>query len=142
MQIYHIHKRLSFGGDITRPEDLTDLLTNGTTHIINCHREMNYASTRFTIWHAPTEDDGGNKEEDWFKSPVQFALSALATPGQKVHVHCLHGNNRSPSMCVAILLACGLALDDAVEMVRQARPEAGMRYRLDALRVVKKLGWQ
>jgi protein-tyrosine phosphatase len=62
-------------------------------------------------------------------------------PGTKLLIHCKEGLNRSPSTAYAILQAWGTPAKDALEHVKEARPEAKLAYQKDADRAVKSLGY-
>jgi len=156
MRLTWCHSRLAIGSFSQEADaagsclDILDCLTDlervGVTHIINCRRDA--ASVRSLqvvrgialLWN-PTEDDGQPKPPEWFGKSIDFALSALASPRHKVAVICYHGNNRSPSTALAILIAQGLHEPCAEKLVLQARPGAQIRYAADALRAVEQLGY-
>lgn len=49
---------------------------------------------------------------------------ALIRQQEKIFVHCMRGRHRSPAMAAAILIALGYSLDDAIAMIKKARPVA------------------
>lgn len=51
------------------------------------------------------------------------------------------GINRGPSMCYAVLLAQGLDVNTAENLIRARRPQVGLAYKQDAIRAVKELGY-
>ena len=54
-------------------------------------------------------------------------------------VHCHMGINRGPSMAYAMLLDAGYDVVEALDMIRKARPIAGIIYAIDAVRAVGRL---
>lgn len=149
MKLTWCHNRLAIGSSANL-ETAFDLWcqtgADGVTHIINCRRDPDYnrqleiVKGLVVLWN-PVEDDGRPKPVEWFGRSIDFALSALASPRHKVCVCCFHGNNRSPSVVLAILLAQGLEYDDAVFMVQEARPGIELRYEKDAVEAVNMLGY-
>ena len=145
MKLTWCHNRLAIGSeDGCGVEALEEA---GVTHLVNCRRApvrfagtSSYAAWLAVLWN-PAEDDGRPKPAEWFARSIEFALGALAGPQYRVCVCCCHGNNRAPSTALAILMAQGLAFDEAFGLVRLARPDAEARYAQDALAAVKVLGY-
>ena len=149
MKLTWCHNRLAIGSfsqesDGILPDRLEDLDKVGITHIINCRRDSGSVRSLQVIrgvallWN-PIDDDGEPKPVTWFGRSIDFALGALASPRYKVCVFCYHGNNRSPSTALAILMAQGLNYRTAMTLIYQARPEAQVRYGKDAAEAVKAL---
>ena len=62
------------------------------------------------------------------------ALEGLIRHNKKVLVHCLNGHGRSPTLVIAYFLAQGWALEDALKLIKQKRPEIHLtEYQLRAL---------
>lgn len=80
------------------------------------------------------DDNGGPRDDAWFRALTQRALEILSDPERRILVHCHMGVNRGPSALYAILLACGWDHLDALRGIRDARPIAGIIYAPDAAR--------
>lgn len=137
--------RLAVGGALYSSADVTQLLSAGVTHIVNCQAEQDDAPLLagvpvLYLWNGQT-DDGVAKPVDWFDRALQFAVPALAVPGKKVYVHCAAGVNRAPSVAYAILRALGVSPTVSESMIRGARPMVGIAYKGDADRAIAQLGW-
>jgi dual specificity phosphatase 3 len=137
--------RIALCGDLpssqrAKEEQLMEWQAAGVTHIIDVRGEWNDAA--FVARHAPeityislgTHDNGGAQHATWFEAGVRAALDALADPTAKIVVHCHMGVNRGPSMGFAILLALGLEPEEALNLIRAARPIAAVIYAEDAIR--------
>jgi len=137
MNYNFITNRVATGGRIETVQDVQTLVDAGITHIIDCRAEfddapllVNFPTIKY-LWNG-VNDDGKPKPVDWFQRSIEFALPALAAPGNKVYVHCAEGVNRGPSTTYAILRAQGLQFWAAELMIRFHRPIALMIYRHDA----------
>jgi hypothetical protein len=138
--------RLATGGAFRRPAELQYLVEAGVTHVINCRvssSDVALLAHRLIYLHDPTFDNGGPKPVAWFRPAIEFALVALAAPGNVVYVHCRKGVNRGPSMCYAIMRALGWSRADALRAIHNGRPitRGGIRYARDADRAVRVLGY-
>lgn len=156
MKLTWCHNRLAIanacdaaGAVLSDPNEVAAVLgAAGITHLISCRRYPEFMglytvqvlSGIVCLWN-PIEDDGEPKPTHWFASSIDFALHALANPRHRVAVCCYHGSNRAPSTALAVLLAQGLPYDTAIKLVRDARPEAELRYANDARAAVKELGY-
>ena len=70
------------------------------------------------------EDSSGQDIAQFGQQATQFISDALAAnAANKVLVHCAQGVSRSSSMCILFLMEANqLAYDDALALVKQARP--------------------
>ena len=137
--------RLYTGAAISGPADVDELVSDGITDVIDCRAELDDAPLLVGrglgyLW-CPTADDGVSKGVDWFGPGIEFALAVLSRPRRRLYTHCAAGVNRGPSMCAAVLMAFGLGRGEAEEMIRDARPQVGLRYLLDAETAVRQLGY-
>jgi protein-tyrosine phosphatase len=73
------------------------------------------------LWN-PTEDDFQVKPFELLNRGVEFAISALHDPRNKLYVHCAAGVHRAPMMTLAILCALDWEIDAAMFMVQSKRP--------------------
>lgn len=142
-----ISNRLATGGFIISKEGLSLMKSNGITHIINCAADFNEQSlfTRdlsFEYLFVGVNDDFKPKSVDWFKSIIDFGLSALSKPGSKVYCHCAAGINRGPSGAYAILRAQGFTKEIAELLIKKNRPIAGIAYKDSADIAITKLGYE
>ena len=80
------------------------------------------------------DDNGGKRSNDWFESIIDRAYEVLQDPERKILVHCHMGVNRGPSALYAIMLATGWGHLEALRMIRDVRPIAGIIYAPDAVR--------
>ncbi|MEA4944557.1 MAG: dual specificity protein phosphatase [Propionicimonas sp.] len=136
--------RLAVGGDLA-PEfslarrQLQELVAAGITHIADLRDEWSDEAL-VAVW-APqirylnhgVEDAGQTIPPDWFEELNSWVSDALADPDAKVLVHCHMGVNRGPSALLAVMLAQGWKLRDALTAIRTARPIAVIDYADDAL---------
>jgi protein-tyrosine phosphatase len=141
-----ITQRLFTGSAIFSAADLTELMKNGVTHVIDAtevENEFRVAALNPKItylWNG-TKDDAEYKPSSWFEPAINFALKAFQTPGTVVYCHCFAGVNRGPSLAYAIMRAMGYARDEAYFLIKERRPNAEISYWRDAEAALKKLGW-
>jgi protein-tyrosine phosphatase len=123
-RIDRVNDWLHVGGALP-PDEYVRFRTAGITHIVDL-REETLADARMlgelgiVCRHVPVPDRG---------PPSTQQLVAVAQwldeqdPDARMYVHCKGGFGRAATMAVGLLVLRGSALDDAVEQVRQARPE-------------------
>ena len=70
--------------------------------------------------YLPTVDDDAPTLEH-LNQGVDFINRAIAQGG-KVYIHCGGGVGRAPTMAAAYFISRGSALDQAIELIRKARP--------------------
>lgn len=137
--------RLATGGAISDASDVLALRNAGISHVIDCRFEFDdgplLASAGLRYLYNPAQDDGQPKSPSWFGTSLSFALPALSQPVTRVYAHCAAGVNRGPSTVLAILLAYGLSLDFAEQLIRSARPQVQLAYKADAVAAVSVLGY-
>ena len=80
--------------------------------------ERAYSSTARLI-HAPFPDEVYLEPLLWSERVAQ--LRALLHSRETVLVHCRLGKSRSPSLCAAYLMACGMATERALQYVTTRR---------------------
>lgn len=118
---------------------LLQWLDLGITDIVDVRIE--YSDERFVKNSAPeiayhycgTDDDGHGQSDQWFDAVVRAATEARSNPEAKLIVHCHMGVNRAPSAALAIMLAEGYDVVEALDLIRSARPIAAILYAEDAL---------
>ena len=70
--------------------------------------------------HLPTPDDEAPSMAHLAKG-IAFIESAIGSGG-KVYIHCSAGVGRAPTMAAAYLIRRGYGADDALDLIRSARP--------------------
>jgi len=126
MDMTWITERIAVGGGIWNEQNMIALVKAGVTHVINMQIEFDdrplcqpYGVE--VLWNA-TDDDFQPKSAALLDAGVQFAQKALASPENKVYIHCAAGVHRAPMMTLALLRSMGWALEDALETVQSLRP--------------------
>ena len=100
----------------------------GITHIINMRSEFDDESYGLTLGddrsdnycYLPTIDDDPISAEH-IERGIAFIDSAIEGGG-KVYIHCSAGVGRAPSMAAAFLISRGYSTEEALGLIRQARP--------------------
>ena len=117
---------------------LTEWIDNGVTHIVDLRGEWN--DDEFVAERAPdlsyhwlgTHDEGGHQTDEWFDAGLEVHRSVISSGGRAM-VHCHMGINRGPSMGFRWLLESGVDPVEALDLIREARPIAGIIYAESAL---------
>ena len=124
------------------------LLQAGITHIVNMRSEFDDAAHGLTpddgysdsYCYLPTVDDEPISEAHIARG-IEFIHGAIEGGG-KVYIHCSAGVGRAPSMAAAYLISTGYGMNDALELIRKARPFIRLTAKqLDALRRFKTDGY-
>jgi protein-tyrosine phosphatase len=121
-----VTERIAVGGGISSVDDISQLVANGVTHIIDMRAEYDdnvLADSRVTVLWLPQLDDGSPRPSGQYRTGIRFAFEALTRAGTKVFPHCAAGHDRGPTMCYALLRALGISKDEAIGRIRTARPE-------------------
>ena len=111
----------------------------GVTHIVDCRIEdsdeefVALHAPHITYIYAPTDDDGLEREPEWFDGALLDLGTALTDPDSILLVHCAAGINRGPSMAFRLLLEAGWEPVAALNAIREARPVTRVIYAPDAL---------
>jgi hypothetical protein len=117
---------------------LTEWVDNGVTHIVDLRGEWN--DDEFVAEYSPvvsyhwlgTHDSGGHQTDEWYEDGLEVYRSVRAADGCAM-VHCHMGINRGPSMGFRWLLEAGIDPVEALDLIRGARPIAGIIYADSAL---------
>jgi hypothetical protein len=117
---------------------LTEWVDNGVTHIVDLRGEWN--DDEFVAEYSPlvayhwlgTHDSGGHQTDEWYEDGLEVYRSVRAADGCAM-VHCHMGINRGPSMGFRWLLEAGIDPVEALDLIRCARPIAGIIYADSAL---------
>ena len=78
------------------------------------------ADARASYCHLPTPDDEAPSMAHLAQG-IAFIESAI-DGGGKVYIHCSAGVGRAPTMAAAYLIRHGYSIDDALDLIRSARP--------------------
>lgn len=134
--------QVATGGMPLSTDEVTNLVRAGITHIVNVSDEwVRHASEvlepdeRIRYLFNPAPDNGAWKPKEWFQRTLDFAVPAVEN-GDRVYIHCLCGSNRGPSNAYAVLRALGYPAAEAEALIREARPNARLRYLQDAEQAV------
>jgi len=100
----------------------------GITHLINMRSEFDDKSYGLTLadgrpdnyCYLPTIDDDPISAEH-IERGIAFIGGAIRSGG-KVYIHCSAGVGRAPSMAAAFLISRGSSTEEALGLIRQARP--------------------
>lgn len=111
-----------------RKSGMNALLRAGITHTVNMRLEFDDAKHGLTLGtdnsiyycHLPTIDDEPISAEAIAKG-IEFIECAIRNGG-KVYIHCSAGVGRAPSMAAAYLISNGYCTEDALDLIRVARP--------------------
>ena len=118
---------------------LSQWVEAGVTHIVDCRVEdsdeafVAEHAPHITYIYAPTDDDGLEREPEWFDGALRDLGNALTDPDSILLVHCAAGINRGPSMAFRLLLETGWEPIPALNAIRDARPVTRVIYAPDAL---------
>lgn len=99
------------------------LLDIGITAEIDLEKEKQDPVPQVPIYlWLPTEDKTSPSTEQ-FKAGVSL-IEQMVKLGKKVYVHCKNGHGRSPTLVAAYLISQGQTMNDSIEVIKKARPEA------------------
>jgi dual specificity phosphatase 12 len=103
-------------------QDLDYRNEHGITHILNCTPDPHVGLKSFQVRQININD--GNEIP---RDELMFAvatITAAVQQGGKILVHCHAGISRSPGIVCAYLMSIGFSWDEALDIVRRARPQA------------------
>jgi protein-tyrosine phosphatase len=95
----------------------------GISGDVNLRREFDDAAHGLALaryCHLPTVDDAA-PTTDHLEKGVAF-IRQVVDDGGKVYIHCAGGVGRAPTMAAAYFISRGMALDEALRLIRQTRP--------------------
>jgi dual specificity phosphatase 3 len=142
---HFVTDRLLIGGDLDAWDgelavrQLLELVELGVTHVLDVRVEWSdeelvaQLAPSIRYLHLGIDDAGQRVPDEWFDAVADWGVEALADPEAMVLAHCHMGINRGPSAGLAILLATGWDLREALDAIRTARPFAYTDYAEDAL---------
>lgn len=110
-------------GDKTEAQKRNRLSLNNVAYVVTlCETKSDYTTVHHVIEDAPL--DNPEEHQSRFNRAVDIVLEAL-DQDVNILVHCAAGISRSPSVvATAIAHRENITLEDAVELVREERPEA------------------
>jgi protein-tyrosine phosphatase len=125
MDMTWVTDRIAVGGGIWNESNMRDVVSQGVTHIINMQiefddRELARPHGVEVLWNA-VEDDFQHKPAEIFQRGVEFALTALQGPENRIYIHCAAGVHRAPMMTLALLCALGWQLEEAKKHIQSLR---------------------
>ena len=107
-------------GPFASPERLETLVSEGVTHILN----VGEAESVLTASDGPFREVAWHPIVDLEAIPAESAIGCLrvlhrmvSEPGARVYVHCLAGQNRSPTVVWLYLIACGVLPAEAKSVI-------------------------
>ena len=116
-------------GDYKTAQDLTTLRKLGVSHVVACGFEKGHFPDRFVYFPVNILDTPTSNLLSYLPRVVKFIRQALEEDGV-VYVHCVHGQSRSCSVCIAYLIDQHMMIDPNSEnllhncynLVKIARP--------------------
>jgi hypothetical protein len=114
-------------GAYPEPATIQHLLAHNVTHIFNVGtaplgKDVSSPPFREVIWRP---------FEDLIRIPDEVAIDcvgvlfqSLSADDSKVYIHCVAGQNRSPTILWLFLIACGLSPDDAKSAIEDRTLDA------------------
>lgn len=124
--VFWITKRIAIGQFATESR-CEQLLQQGVTHILN----VADADTTEAARSSAFRDVVAVPVADLEIIPVESVLrcldyidQAMSTPNAKLYLHCVAGQNRSPTILWLFLLASGMDADQAKRLIVERCPDA------------------
>lgn len=120
--------RLAVGAGIWTRRNMELLAREGITHVVDMQAEFDDSliahGTGIQVLWNPCDDDFEEKPPHLLKRGVEFADAALRASNSRLFFHCSAGVHRGPMMLLACLAAGGMEMTPAMDLIRQARPQA------------------
>ena len=99
------------------------LIKNGINADVNLRIEFDDAEHGLDLaqyCYLPTIDDDAISMEH-LQEGVKF-ITDVVNAGEKVYIHCAGGIGRAPTMATAYFISTGMSMDEAINLIKQARP--------------------
>jgi protein-tyrosine phosphatase len=126
MDLTWITERIAIGGGIWYDSNMTQVVREGVTHIVNMQVEFDDRNLArpypIEVMWVPVDDDLMPKPPEIFQRGVDFALRALEDPAARLFIHCAAGIHRAPMMALAVFGAMGWRLEEARRLISERRP--------------------
>lgn len=119
LQVHAITPRIYLGPFLT-PERAAYLLAEGVTHVLNVSDAPSIIKPNAEGFVEVSECplvDLTTIPDTVAKHIVDVIHKALCIPNGKIYVHCIAGQNRSPTAIWLFLVACGVQCDEAKRMI-------------------------
>ena len=124
--VFWITKRIA-QGQFATPERATFLRDQRVTHVLNVSDSASIVTaTDFgfeCILDRPIADFARIPDADAI-SAVDAIHEMLVGPDSRLYVHCIAGQNRSPTILWLYLIACGMSQQEASGMIVERSPDA------------------
>lgn len=122
--VFPVTKRLTLGQFVTEARSQV-LQSHRVTHVLNVSDATSLASTvtTFEVVDVPITDLHPIAVDD-AATCIHAIHAVMQVPEAKLYVHCIAGQNRSPTILWLYLIACGIEPGQAKEMIVQRSPDA------------------
>lgn len=99
-----------------------ELLDRGITVNLSLEKERLDApfGVKYFLW-LPTKDKAA-PTQDTLKLGVAVITKCIELK-KVLYIHCMNGHGRAPTLVAAYFISLGDSVDDAIEKIRQKRPE-------------------
>ena len=125
-RVFWITKRIALGQFAT-PERALFLRNQGVTHVLNVGEGTSVVSTE-THGFREVRDcpvvDLQRIRDDVALTAIDSLHAMLTAKDSRVFVHCVAGQNRSPTILWLYFLACGLSSADAKDLITSRSPDS------------------
>lgn len=98
------------------------LLDLGVTAEINLEDNHQDSAPDVPIYLSLPTADKTAPSEDQLRAGVNL-IDQMVKLNKKIYVHCQYGHGRSPTLIAAYFISQGKSVDQAVQLIKQARPE-------------------
>ena len=128
--VFWITKRIA-QGQFATPKRAEVLRQQRVTHVLNVGEGQSVISAEqfgFQEVRDCPVVDLQRIPDDVAKSAMDAMHSMLSSPGSRLFIHCVAGQNRSPSILYLYLVACGMPSDEACILITDHSPDAVPRH--------------
>jgi len=125
-RVYWITKRIA-QGQFATPERAAALRDQGVSHVLNVGEGGSIISAEAFGFREVRDYpivDLKRIPDDVALGAMDALHSMLAVAGSRVFIHCVAGQNRSPTILWLYFVACGLPPDDARTLITEHSPDA------------------
>ena len=124
--VFWITKRIAIGQFVSEKRSAY-LIERGITHILNVGEAESLAYVRSGSFQEVIDisiNDLARIPDDLARKCVSSIHGILSLPDSKLYIHCIAGQNRSPTILWLYLLACGMDPDGAKQLITDRCPDA------------------